>query len=408
MRGDNVVQGSVRWENAKRWPESETDGLEKYWLEAGDVILAMDRPWIEAGLKYCAVSEADLPCLLVQRVSRLRGKENLHTKYLRYVIGSSSFTEYVLGVQTGSAVPHISAGQIKDFQFLLPEYAEQEAIAETLGALDDKIEVNRRMNGTLEAMARAVFRDWFVDFGPTRRQMAGASDPHAILGGLIQNPEEAHRLAPLFPATLGDEGLPEGWEETSFDRVAQHHKATLKPMDTPDEMFHHFSLPAYDKNQSPALDSGESIKSNKTLIPPEAVLLSKLNPEIPRVWLVPSSSDRRQVSSTEFLPHTAKPPFGRAYLFSMFSEQTFRQTLAGMVTGTSKSHQRISPKALAKLRILRPDDTCVSAFEDVVSPMLEKTLQAISENRTLAATRDLLLPKLMSGEIRLRDAEAMA
>ncbi|MDP9312352.1 MAG: restriction endonuclease subunit S [Chloroflexota bacterium] len=103
----------------------------------------MDRPWIEAGLKYAAVSEHDLPCLLVQRVARLRARKDLDQRYLRYIIGSANFTNYILGVQTGTAVPHISGNQIKQFKFFRPSLPEQQAIASVLGALDDKIELNR-------------------------------------------------------------------------------------------------------------------------------------------------------------------------------------------------------------------------------------------------------------------------
>jgi type I restriction enzyme S subunit len=133
----------------------------------------MDRPWIEAGLKYAWVSEHDVPCLLVQRVARLRAKNGLDQQFLRYVIGSRAFTDYVIGVQTGTAVPHISGKQIQAYEFMCPPLDEQRAIARILGTLDDKIELNRRMNATLEAIARALFRSWFVDFDPVRAKAEG-------------------------------------------------------------------------------------------------------------------------------------------------------------------------------------------------------------------------------------------
>jgi type I restriction enzyme S subunit len=112
LRGDNVAQGVLRWDGAKHWSADAVDGLSQYQLREGDVVLAMDRPWIEAGLKYATLRVADLPALLVQRVARLRGSSRLDTGFLRYVIGSQAFTDHVLGIQTGTAVPHISGGQI--------------------------------------------------------------------------------------------------------------------------------------------------------------------------------------------------------------------------------------------------------------------------------------------------------
>src|SRR5258705_13162066 len=87
VRGDNIVQGAVRWDGVKRWPSKLAGQFQQYLLSAGDVVLAMDRPWIEAGLKYAAIAEEDCPSLLVQRVARFRGTQQLDAGFLRYVIG---------------------------------------------------------------------------------------------------------------------------------------------------------------------------------------------------------------------------------------------------------------------------------------------------------------------------------
>ena len=114
-------------------------------LEPGDVVLAMDRQWIEAGLKYATLTEDDTPALLVQRVARLRTKGEIAQRFLGYLIRSREFTAYVLGVQTGTAVPHISPTDIKRFTFRNPPLRQQECVAELLGAFDDKLENNRQI-----------------------------------------------------------------------------------------------------------------------------------------------------------------------------------------------------------------------------------------------------------------------
>ena len=135
LRGDNIVQGSLRWDDVKRWPASDTAEYERYQLSAGDVVLAMDRPWIKAGLKRAQISLNDLPSLLVQRTARLRGNSSLNNRFLVYLIGSSAFTRHILGVQSGIGVPHISGQQIKDFQFFKPPVKEQIHIADNLDEL---------------------------------------------------------------------------------------------------------------------------------------------------------------------------------------------------------------------------------------------------------------------------------
>lgn len=396
VRGDNIVQGSLRWDGVKRWPASQATAHAAYELATDDVVLAMDRPWIEAGLKYATIREADCPALLVQRVTRLRATDRVDGRYLSYVIGSAAFTRHILAIQTGTAIPQISSGQIKAFKFKLPAMRTQLAIAAVLSALDDMIELNRRINETLEASARALFRDWFVDFGPTR---AKAEDRPAYL---------APDLWALFPSQLSATDVPEGWELFTVGALSEQHTVSTNPAARADALFEHYSLPAFDAGGSPALDKGSSIRSNKTVVPAGAVLLSKLNPEISRVWLPEAATGVPQVASTEFLAFTPKAPAGRGLLFALFRDETFRQTMESMVTGTSKSHQRISPPALRATAALTGSAGVFAAFERLVAPMLDQTLANRRASRTLAATRDALLPRLMSGQLRVRDAEALA
>lgn len=163
LRGDNVAQGRIRWDNAKYWPAGDAAAYQRYRLQAGDVILAMDRPWIEAGLKYAELRPEDVPSLLVQRVACIRALPTLDQRFLACLIGSPAFTAYVLGVQTGTAVPHISGRQVQDFEFALPPLRDQQAIGELLGALDDKIAVNAAMAHAAYGLADARYAELVAD-----------------------------------------------------------------------------------------------------------------------------------------------------------------------------------------------------------------------------------------------------
>jgi len=140
LRGDNIMQGALRWEDVKRWPSSEARDYRRYQLEVADVVLAMDRPWVKAGLKRAQLSQQDLPCLLVQRTCRLRGGTNVHQRFLYYLISSGAFVRHILGSQTGIGVPHISCQQIEDFRFSKPQFSEQIEIANQLDAFSAKVE----------------------------------------------------------------------------------------------------------------------------------------------------------------------------------------------------------------------------------------------------------------------------
>jgi len=359
----------------------------------GDIVMTTEAPMGEV----IQLDTETAQFALGQRIVCLRGKRGkLDNTFLRYLLTSSEQQKLLASYATGTTVLGISQKALRSVPISYPTYSEQVQIGELLSALDDKIELNRRMDETLEASARALFRHWFVDFGPTRAKAEGHP---AYL---------APDLWSLFPDRLGDDGVPETWEIYTLGDLAHQHTASINPGANGGEVFEHYSLPAFDTGGSPALDTGDSIKSNKTLVPVGAVLLSKLNPEISRVWVPNDRGGMRQIASTEFLAFVPKAPASSSLLFALFRDEAFRQTMEGMVTGTSKSHQRISPPALRAIEALVGSPTLFEAFERTLAPMTKLMLQNRAESRTLAASRDALLPKLMSGEIRVCDAEALA
>ena len=128
-------------------------------------MLAMDRPWIKAGLKHASITESDLPCLLVQRTACLRGGTNLDNRFLMYLIGCAEFTHHILGVQTGIGVPHISGQQIKDFPFLKPPASQQRLIAAQLDELRTKISrlesIFQKKIATLDELKKSLLHQAF-------------------------------------------------------------------------------------------------------------------------------------------------------------------------------------------------------------------------------------------------------
>jgi len=394
VRGDNVVQGALRWDNAARWPISLLKSTSEYELKPGDVVLAMDRPWIEAGLKYARIGAADTPSLLVQRVSRLRAKSQLDQGFLFYLIGSQGFTDHVLAIQTGTAVPHISGKQILSFEFPLLDLPEQRAIAAVLGSLDNKIEQNRRTGRKLEELARAVFKAWFVDFGPVKAKAAGAT----------AFPGMPHETFATLPNTLKNSPLgpvPQGWEVGTMGDSVTLSKQQVKPQAYADETFDHFSLPAYDSSGHPVTELGSTIMSNKFSVVPGCVLFSKLNPRIPRVWLPPVAGTSRQIASTEFLVLVPQTEWCREFVWCQLEQDVFRDLLTQGASGTSNSHQRIRPQDFLDAPVVIAPPSVRQALSAMVSPLLALRGQQHQESRKLATLRDYLLPRLLSGRVRV-------
>ena len=287
-------------------------------------------------------------------------------------------------------MPKLTQGNLHRIPILLPPLTEQRAIAGILGALDDKIAVNRRMGATLEAMARALFKSWFVDFDPIRAKAEG------------RDPALPPPLADLFPDAFDDDGaVPEGWRIGSVGEVAALGRDQVDPGVKPDALFAHFSLPAFDASRSPKIETGSAIRSQKFVVPGDAVLLSKLNPEIDRTWLADTDGIAEAVCSTEFLVLQARSGFSRAFLYCLLRSPVFRQGIESLVTGTSKSHQRAQPSSVLNLPAIIPGPAIVTAFTDTVAPLFDRQRVLMSEANSLAALRDTLLPKLISGDVRM-------
>jgi len=150
-----------------------------------------------------------------------------------------------------------------------------------------------------------------------------------------------------------------------------------------------------------AVETGDAIKSNKFLVIQGCVLLSKLNPRTPRVWLPPVPRGRRQVASTEFLVLVPRSAFDRSYLYCQFQQPAFRDEIAQGASGTSNSHQRVRPSDLLQKAVIISPPSIREAFADVADPLFALVAATRAESAVLAEIRDYLLPKLISGEVQV-------
>jgi type I restriction enzyme S subunit len=322
--------------------------------------------------------------------------EDVDKQFIRYVVTDRNFQNYINSLATGSTIKNVSLRLMRDYAFRLPPLNVQKQISKVLEDLDSKIELNRRMNETLEAIARAIFKSWFVDFDPVRAKASG-EPPESICRRLRLTPD----LLALFPDRLVDSQLgeiPEGWEVRGLDTIALLSTASTSPGKQPHEVFEHYSIPAFDFGTMPAYELGSTIKSNKYVASPNAVLVSKLNPETQRVWL-PAVKTERAICSTEFMQFVPQLDYGRSYLYLMMCSEPMQVEILKRVTGSTGSRQRAQPSQITTLPIVVPAEKVVRSFESFVTPVLVDTVANLDQSQTLASLRDTLLPKLLSGEL---------
>ena len=201
--------------------------------------------------------------------------------FASYFLSHPASREWVARHAVGATMPNLNTSILAALPFLLPPIDEQRAIAGVLGALDAKIEQNRRT-------AWAIFRTWFVDFEPVKAKAAGAT----------AFPSMPQHVFDALPTRFVDSDIgpvPEGWEVGAIDDLAALSKTQVNPQESPEEIVDHLRIPAFDAGMLPVVEAGSAIKSNKFLVVAGCVLLSKLNPRIARVWLPPSPCGRKKL-----------------------------------------------------------------------------------------------------------------
>ncbi len=288
-----------------------------------------------------------------------------------------------------AAVPGVNRNHLHQAPIQVPATVEeQRKIASVLSALDDKIELNRRMNETLEAQARALFRDWFVDFGPVKAKMAG------------DTPYLAPDLWSLFPNRLDDDGMPEGWHPATLDTFATCRNRKANP-DEVDDGTAYIGL-EHMPRRSIALsewEGAEKVTSAKSRFRRREILFGKLRPYFHKVGIAPIDG----ICSTDIVVLAPKKQRLEALTLACVSTDEFVAFTDQSSTGTKMP--RTSWKIMRTYPMVKPSDTIADAFQSICEPMIDRILANIEENQTLAQTRDLLLPKLMSDEIRVSEAE---
>ena len=360
VRGDNVTIGALRWDydKLKCWNEPFARA-DEFSLMSGDIVVGMDGSRV--GLNRAQVKETDLPLLLAQRVACIRHNEKTIQDFLYYQIFSERFVKYIKQVQTGTSIPHVSLKQIGGFEVSLPPLEEQRRIAGILGAIDDKIENNRRINDNLEQQAQALYKQWFVDNRSDDWEVGKVSDYYDITIGKTPPRKEKQWFS----------NSPKDFVWVSISDMG--------------------SCGAYISDSSEYLTTKAVDKFNIKVVPNNTVLLSfKLT--VGRVAISDGT-----MTTNEAIAHFNT-------LNDYLTECTYLALKAynfANLGSTSSIATAVNSKIIKSMLWVMPNDNVLRDFHNIVAPIFTQIKNNIRENETLATLRDTLLPKLMNGEIKL-------
>jgi type I restriction enzyme S subunit len=313
-------------------------------------------------------------------------------RFLCYYVNSAA-SNHIAAHLVGAVQQHFNVASAKAMEIPLPSLSEQNAIAHILGSLDDKIELNRKTNETLEAMAKALFQSWFVDFDPVRAKAEGRST------GL---PEE---ISKLFPDSFEDSELgeiPRGWEVKALDEIAINPRETAKPgeMDSSDR---YIGLEHMPRGSICLGESGEAedLESNKNRFREGDVLFGKLRPYFKKTGYAQFDG----VCSTDIVVARMRGESGAGFVCCLLASDPFVNFTVAASTGTRMP--RTSWSDMCKFPFAIPTPPLLKEFDNQFCRLIERIKFGCDHSSHLVSIRDTLLPKLISGELRIPEAEKL-
>lgn len=337
-------------------------------------ILSKDDIILSARGTVGELSMIPFPMSFNQSCFGLRAKDIVDAHFLYYLMKTK--VRELKNNSHGSVFDTITRATLDNLTCRLPSLNLQKQIARCLSTLDDKIELNRKINDNLEQQAQVLYKSWFVDFEPFKD------------GEFVES-------------EMGE--IPVGWTVVKFSDLTEIPKKTINPQKFPDTIFKHYSLPACDNGLIPEYQVGKDIMSNKIILQNNTTLFSKLNPRIKRIWFT-CEVQPNSICSTEFIPYRATNKNESGYIFSIINSEAFYASVMGCVNGATGSHQRFHAEDTEDFLCAYNKDV-VKKFSQHINAVLKQMHDLRRENVKLALMRDTLLPKLMSGELKINEID---
>ena len=348
VRGDNVKEGFIKWDDKKRCWNELNDKLKKVILKEEDIVIGMDGS--KLGKNRATISKKDLPALLAQRVACVRAKEGFDQNYIKYVILSNYFKSYVDKVKTGTSIPHISLGQISEFTFEAPDYKKQKTISSILSTIDKKITVNQEINKNLEEQLSLLFNDWFVNCTPFKNEELIKSEWDVV---------------------------PESWKDIEFGELIEITSGN-RPDEKSEDKTSEFNIPLF--GASKIMGYTKEYSYNEDIL-----IIGRVGTHgvVQRVNYPCFPSDNTFVIKSDYY----------GFVYQLLKRIDYDSL------NTGSTQPLITQKSLKSVNTILPDEKILSKFEMISKTIFDKIQLNNDEISKLTKLRDTLLPKLMSGEI---------
>lgn len=407
IRSQNVFDHRFETDGLAFISDKQAAELANAQVRSGDVLLNITGDGVTFA-RACLVPDDILPACVNQHVSIVRANPSLvDPGYLVAYLAHPSTKGYIESFNAGGSRRAITKGHIESFQLPIPPLSEQKQLGTILGTIGRKIELNRHVNGTLEAIARAIFKSWFVDFDPVRAKAEG------------RYTTGSKSITDIFPSGFenSERGLvPKGWNFKTVgevtDRVGMGPFGASIKVETfvsegiPIISGQHLRRFVLDDNTFNFITDEHAERLANAIVRRGDVIFTHAG-NIGQVALIPSNSryDRYVLSQRQFFMRCNLSQITPTFSVLYFSSAAGQQALLANTSSSGVPSIARPVTYLRSVRLLVPPKGVLDAFQSVVEPLIQKLRQNDDENEALVSVRDFLLPKVMSGEIRIKDAE---
>lgn len=290
--------------------------------------------------------------------------------------------QYIQKSVVGSIQDNINLEYLQNLDFKIPDKPYQDKIVHVLKTIDDRIELNYKIEEELDYLGRLLYNYWFVQYEFPNKQ---------------GKPYKSSKGKMILDEKYKSE-LPEGWNFVKLSQIVDNDTNSISPDEMIGKTMEHYSIPAYDENVYPAFEEGETIESNKYRVFDDAILVSKLNPQFKRVW-DPYCITDNAICSTEFLVCRPLEGVNRAFCHAVINSDMFSSYMASKATSSTGSRKRIQPEVCMEFAFPMPDDEVLKIFVEIYEPIMSRLKDVKKENYELVQLRDWLLPLLMNGQV---------
>lgn len=373
LNTSDILEGEIL--QAHHTLTSELKGQAKKTIQKDDILFSEIRP---KNKRYCLIDFDETNEYVVStKLMVLRNKNSLvNNKYFYYKITSQEMLDYLQKMAESriGSFPQITFDVLKKIEIEVPDYEYQQMVVKKIELIDKKIKTNNRLKINLEEYCSLIFHKWFIDFDFANKS------------------SKAYKLCSDDFIDIDGNKVPIDWEMKRLNEIVEILTDSVKPQESPEKIFKHYSIPVFDDTNTYREELGKTILSNKYKVTSDNLLVSKLNPWFKRI-VYPMGIDEA-ICSTEFVVWKPKKNNLLEYLYVVANSERFTAYCTNASSGTSNSHKRVKPEFMMKYKVPYNEEI-VFKFNEMIKPIVKKINLLLVENNKLTEMRDILIKKLI-------------